>query len=223
MDSIVFQRINAKLLRLDNPVRSLTLAFWLWKALLFIVITACPGPGYDTSTTLIPREDVNAVSQSQADSFPLSLKFARWDAIYFLHAAEQGYVFEQEWAFGYPRFLGFFISGMFDTADELGPRSLIACRHPLVRRFRRSRQHCIGGCSLVPRCALSLGLIAVSPLHQYLWARDSYSKTHLLFICCAAHHLPSRRISLCAVWRIDFLLSQYLRLLRLYIVPRRGA
>lgn len=116
MDSIVFQRISAKLLRLDNPIRSLTLAFWLWKALLFVVVAACPGPGYDTSTSLLSYEDVGPVSQGQADSLPLPLRFARWDAIYFLHTAEQGYVFEQEWAFGYPRFLGFFISGMFVTA-----------------------------------------------------------------------------------------------------------
>lgn len=110
----MFQRISAKLLRLDNPVRSLTLAFWLWKALLFVVIVACPRPGYDTSTTLIQYEDIGPVSPGQVDSLPLPLKFARWDAIYFLHTAEQGYVFEQEWAFGYPRFLGFFIAGMSD-------------------------------------------------------------------------------------------------------------
>lgn len=104
MESIVFQRISAKLLRLDNPVRSLTLAFWLWKALVFIVVVACPGPGYDTSTTLLPYED-------EGDSLPLPLRFTRWDSIYFLHIAEHGYVFEQEWAFSYPRFLGLFISG----------------------------------------------------------------------------------------------------------------
>lgn len=106
MESIVFQRISAKLLRLDNPVRSLTLAFWLWKALLFLAIVACPGPGYDTSTTLIPYEDL-----TPGEALPLPLRFARWDSIYFLHAAEHGYVFEQEWAFGYPRLLGLFISG----------------------------------------------------------------------------------------------------------------
>lgn len=96
---------SAALLRLDNPGRSLTLAFALWKALVFIAVVACPGPGYDTSTTLIPGID------SQSKSLPLSFKFARWDAIYFLHTAEHGYIFEQEWAFSYPRVLGFFLSG----------------------------------------------------------------------------------------------------------------
>lgn len=111
MESIVFQRISAKLLRLDNPVRSLTLAFWLWKALVFLAIVTCPGPGYDTSTTLIRREDLTPGPWDQTELLPLPLRFARWDSIYFLHAAEQGYVFEQEWAFGYPRLLGLFISG----------------------------------------------------------------------------------------------------------------
>lgn len=111
METIVFQRISAKLLRLDNPVRSLTLAFWLWKALVFIVVAACPGPGYDTSTTLLPYDDISMVAQSQVSSLPLPLRFARWDSIYFLHIAELGYVFEQEWAFSYPRFLNLFISG----------------------------------------------------------------------------------------------------------------
>lgn len=103
--------ISAKLLRLDNPVGSLTLAFLLWKALLFVVITACPGPGYDTSTTLIPREEWGLVS-SQTESLPQSLKFVRWDSIYFLHIVEKGYVFEQEWAFSYPRILSWVVSGI---------------------------------------------------------------------------------------------------------------
>jgi phosphatidylinositol glycan class V len=102
--------ISAKLLRLDNPVGSLTLAFLLWKALLFIVIVVCPGPGYDTSTTLIAREGSSLVS-SQTESLPWPLKFVRWDSIYFLHIAEKGYVFEQEWAFSYPRILSVFVSG----------------------------------------------------------------------------------------------------------------
>ncbi|KAJ5756241.1 hypothetical protein N7533_005784 [Penicillium manginii] len=101
---------GAALLRLDNPSRSLTVAFALWKALLFLVIVACPGPGYDTSTTLLTNEHSGLAPDSSTTALPLSFKFARWDAIYFVHSAEHGYVFEQEWAFSYPRVLGFFLS-----------------------------------------------------------------------------------------------------------------
>lgn len=101
----------AKLLRLDNPIRSLTLAFWLWKVLLYLVVTVCPGLGYDTSTSLVSYVDSTAIGQSGALAGPL--KFARWDSIYFLDIAEKGYTFEQQWAFGYPRVLGLFASGIY--------------------------------------------------------------------------------------------------------------
>lgn len=96
---------SARLLRLDYPVRSLTLLFCLWKALIFICVTASPGPGYDTSTTLLPEVNtgVSELSATVKHPAPLSipLRFVRWDSIYFVHIAQNGYVFEQEWAFGY--------------------------------------------------------------------------------------------------------------------------
>lgn len=102
----------AKLLRLDNPIRSLTLAFWSWKVLLYIVVVACPGSGYDTSTSLISyRADPSTVAHSESLSGPL--KFARWDSIYYVDIAEKGYLFEQEWAFGwgYTKLLSIFVAG----------------------------------------------------------------------------------------------------------------
>lgn len=103
--------ISARLLRLDNPIHCLTVAFWLWKALLVVVIAACPGRGYDTSTSLISDEP--GAPTGMIGSLSVPLKFARWDSIYFLHTAETGYVFEQEWAFGYgyTKILELFISG----------------------------------------------------------------------------------------------------------------
>lgn len=102
----------AKLLRLDNPIRSLTLAFWSWKVLVYIVVVACPGSGYDTSTSLISYvADPSTVANSESLSGPL--QFARWDSIYYLDIAEKGYLFEQEWAFGwgYTKLLSIFVAG----------------------------------------------------------------------------------------------------------------
>ncbi|PGH02062.1 proteasome activator subunit 4 [Blastomyces parvus] len=96
---------------LHHPLRSLSVLFVLWKLLLLLAIVASPGPGYDSSTTLLPSD----ASQNASDPFlqrvkagagsgwwPSSLlKFVRWDAIYFVSIAQRGYLFEQEWAFGY--------------------------------------------------------------------------------------------------------------------------
>ncbi|KAE8132352.1 GPI mannosyltransferase 2 [Aspergillus pseudotamarii] len=97
--------VHPKLLNPDNPIRSLSLAFWLWKALLFLVIIGCPGPGYDTSTGLLPYQE-SAASDAKLEvirhaPFSSPLKLVRWDSIYFIHIVRDDYVFEQEWAFGY--------------------------------------------------------------------------------------------------------------------------
>ncbi|CRG84749.1 phosphatidylinositol glycan, class V [Talaromyces islandicus] len=81
-----------------HPIRSLAVLFVVWKALLFLVVAYCPGPGYDTSTTLLTETDESA----------RILKFVRWDAIYFVRTAERGYLFEQEWAFSY----GYLLRGL---------------------------------------------------------------------------------------------------------------
>lgn len=116
------------LLSSRHPLRSLTVFFCLWKTLLFLSIAACPGPGYDTSTTLLPDHttSISDVASSAKDTSSLSipLRFVRWDSIYFVHVVDNGYVFEQEWAFGYGytkvlRFLAsgtwYLISGTFWT------------------------------------------------------------------------------------------------------------
>ncbi|KAJ5815092.1 hypothetical protein N7474_006869 [Penicillium riverlandense] len=116
--------ISARLLRLDNPIHSLTAAFWLWKAVLIVVIAACPGLGYDTSTSLISDEP--GAPTDIVSSLSVPLKFARWDSIYFLHTAETGYVFEQEWAFGYgySKILALFISGVERSGGVGGPANI---------------------------------------------------------------------------------------------------
>ncbi|THC90835.1 hypothetical protein EYZ11_009704 [Aspergillus tanneri] len=106
------------LLSPDRPVRSLSIAFWLWKALLFLVVIGAPGPGYDTSTSLL-TPGLSGLSAP--------LKFVRWDSIYFVHIAEKGYVFEQEWAFsyGYAKILAFLTFGMLV--------SVASCFPPVIR------------------------------------------------------------------------------------------
>lgn len=112
---------------LRHPIRTLTLLFLAWKAILFPIIANCPGLGYDTSTNLLAvssplvafdGDGSTAWSRSLLsiiDSSSLGIwNFVRWDAIYFVRVAERGYLFEQEWAWGYGwtgslRFLG---SGM---------------------------------------------------------------------------------------------------------------
>jgi phosphatidylinositol glycan class V len=107
--------VRPKLLNMDNwsrswvptsrPVRLLFLLFVCWKAILFVVIFCSPGPGYDTSTSLleltdsIPNHQTGLLSGSPTLS-PSILKLVRWDAIYFSQLSHRGHVFEQEWAFG---------------------------------------------------------------------------------------------------------------------------
>jgi hypothetical protein len=116
-----------------RPVRVLTLYFVAWKLLLLLVVFCAPGPGYDTSTTLLGLEHVPTNTSNEKGNiagipepraiFPLLLqKLVRWDAIYFVKIAERGYLFEQEWAFGYGRVLGIVSSlGWFAAPTILVP------------------------------------------------------------------------------------------------------
>lgn len=105
-----------------QAIRLLTVLFFCWKLLLFSVVALAPGPGYDTSTTLLIDDEspsgflegVGAVSTN----LPLVLKFVRWDAIYFSQIAQRGYLFEQEWAFGpgFPNLVAFLHNGNCHTS-----------------------------------------------------------------------------------------------------------
>lgn len=81
--------------------RQLVLVFFAWKTLLFLLTAFCPGPGYDTSGFILTDASTsryaNLKSASRFDHLVLNL--FRWDALYFVKAAERGLVFEQEWAF----------------------------------------------------------------------------------------------------------------------------
>ncbi|PWY87607.1 DUF409 domain protein [Aspergillus heteromorphus CBS 117.55] len=109
-----------------QPIKALTVAFCLWKALVYLVIITSPGLGYDTSTGHLyqptGRADVIPGDIKYAH-LPIPLKFVRWDSIYFLHVAESGYVFEQEWAFGYgyTQALAFITSALYQLFGISGP------------------------------------------------------------------------------------------------------
>lgn len=78
------------------PIQSLTGVFLAWKALILsIAFGSNISPAYDTSTSLLFQ-----LLYPSAPLKPLAARLSSWDAIYFVHAAKEGYIYEQEWAFG---------------------------------------------------------------------------------------------------------------------------
>ncbi|KAG9696822.1 DUF409 domain protein, partial [Aureobasidium melanogenum] len=92
-------------------MRALACLFVVWKLLLLCVAYASPGPGYDTSTTLLLARAQSSVTENTfLEDFAEQLvtNLVRWDALYFVSVARRGVIFEQEWAWGwgYTKFLG---------------------------------------------------------------------------------------------------------------------
>lgn len=90
--------------------RTLVKSFVAWKIfLLAIALGSSTTPSYDTSTSLalsLPPDHISSSSASHPEpslswTDILAVRLTRWDAIYFTQSANRGYVFEQEWAFGY--------------------------------------------------------------------------------------------------------------------------
>lgn len=115
---------------LDRPFSALVIVFATWKALLLLTAFASPGPGYDTSTTLLLGQDAAAsalvtasVPWSATPGERLVSKLVRWDAIYFTAAAERGYQHEQEWAFSWA-----FSHLMANAAKSMPARSICLFR-----------------------------------------------------------------------------------------------
>lgn len=83
---------------LNRPVLSLTVLFTAWKTLLLsIAVAASIAPDYDTSTSLFFTVLYGSAAPA---SVSLATRLTRWDALYFVHDAVLGKVYEQEWAFG---------------------------------------------------------------------------------------------------------------------------
>lgn len=79
-----------------SPYLRILVLFFSWKFILISLALLTPSPSYDTSTSLILQ-----AGSKWALVERLCEKLTRWDAIYFVKAAERGYVNEQEWAFGW--------------------------------------------------------------------------------------------------------------------------
>lgn len=88
---------------LDHPKIFLVLNFIAWKVVLLCIALTSPGPGYDTSTELLrPFPDLAQANSSIKSELALRLRsLVRWDAIYYTQVARRGYLWEQEWAFGW--------------------------------------------------------------------------------------------------------------------------
>lgn len=113
---------------------NIAVLFYVWKILLVIIAVLSPGPGYDTSTTLLFESD----SRAQHAAFTLSAlvsrlvqRLVRWDAIYFVKVADRGRIFEQEWAFGYGHTIALSLisSGVLTTAStsDASKLSILQC------------------------------------------------------------------------------------------------
>lgn len=97
------KRMKSAMRGRENPILELSLYLVFYKALLLgLALISSTIGAYDSSSTLLEQ-----------DSF-----WFHWDAVYFSHIAREGYVFEQEFAFGpllpaltsyiHPVFLGCF-------------------------------------------------------------------------------------------------------------------
>lgn len=85
---------------LDRPLRNLVVLCVAWKLLLLLIAVLSPGTGYDTSASLFSQSVAEGRQLPLAIQYTLD-KLTRWDAIYFVKIADRGYLFEQEWAFGW--------------------------------------------------------------------------------------------------------------------------
>jgi phosphatidylinositol glycan class V len=101
MAVIAKKEADIGLSRRNGDVTRLFLVFIAWKTLLILLATCSPGPGYDTSGLIALTEEDHARSSIQPSSLidRLALSHLRWDALYFVKAAQRGYLYEQEWAF----------------------------------------------------------------------------------------------------------------------------
>jgi len=125
------------------PLGSLVVLFISWKLLLLSVALLSPGPGYDTSTQILLQTNGSAVNLPLQGTVAISYgeqlahKLVRWDAIYFATISDRGYLFEQEWAFGWG------LTRLLSFLAHCESFSIVTCRCQAILVFAgRSRVQC---------------------------------------------------------------------------------
>ena len=200
-------------LAIASPRLSLLLYFLAWKIVLFSIALSSPGEGYDTSTTLLQYEPVD-VAAIDARTRPsgrlsslvphLSSRLVRWDAIYFTRIAQRGYVFEQEWAFGwgFTSFLQILSAGSWPEMLERSIQLKDTSNRP--KCFSGNRGH--RWRSFGQRCPRSIR-VATFPNHQnHLGkSRRSLRRIDSFHIGLPSHHDSCWHISGCSIRRRPFL------------------
>lgn len=126
---------------LSHPVQKLVVLFVCWKLLLLLVASGSPGPGYDTSTSLVEadhRKELPVILRH------LVSKLVRWDAVYYVKVAERYYLFEQEWAFGwgFTRAIAFFTECKFFTRISTSITEKYRFEECRSRALRRAGSSC---------------------------------------------------------------------------------
>ncbi|KAG8530933.1 uncharacterized protein KY384_004290 [Bacidia gigantensis] len=162
---------------LESPRLTLTIYFALWKALLLTLVLLSPGPGYDVSTHLLPNfEPVDAASSVlRRAQHHLASRLIRWDAIYFSQIARRGYVFEQEWAFGWGHtrllaFVGHWVAGSREVA---GVEDVVLAGMVLAHLFHW------------------MSVIVLYDLTLEVWKAKKRQKVVTFAFLCAALHIVS--------------------------------
>jgi hypothetical protein len=209
----------------SQPIKSLSIGFWVWKALLFVIIIGCPGLGYDSSSSLLPFQsngsvDVIASAEAGHTLLPIPLKFVRWDSIYFVHIARNGYVFEQEWAFSYvySNLVDLLSSCIWPLPPSVSQLSVDAKQHYSPFSPRWSSETCrVGGCAL-PCGPLPFRPRPVSTFYQCLRPGHQTKTTALFPLSVSPYRLACRSLSLGTVWRVPIFFSAHHRIVYLLVL-----
>ncbi|KAH9816329.1 glycosyltransferase family 76 protein [Teratosphaeria destructans] len=166
--------------------------FATWKLLVLLLALLAPGPGYDSSTDLLPLAQHHH-GRGWIDHAVQRL--TRWDAVYFATTAARGHRYEQEWAFSW---LWSRVTSYIARVLPL-PLSL----HPITR-------HALAAI-LLAHLTHYLAVRLLYHLVDTLVPTDLIKKRHLAFTTAALHILSPAGIFLSAPYaEAPFALANFL-------------